>query len=660
MLPPTPFLSRESQGFMRVAQGARSRGEVAAPSRAEEFLHSAGANLYHFGEFVLDPASAELRCDGHIVRLQPQPLQILLTLLNHPGEVVTRDQLRALLWEEDTFVEFDDGLNHAVRRLRNALSDTSQVPRYIETIPRRGYRFISPVEIESPASSSQLPDENLITRSSALRHALGIAGAAAAVAVLTLAVVYGGSTGGIESLAVLPLANFSGDSQQEFFADGLTEELTTELARINSVRVISRTSAMRLKGTKLSLRQIGRELGVDAVVEGSVQSSGGRVRISTQLVQIASERHLWAETYEREWRDPLQVRTEVALQIASRVGKKIAPDEVPLAKQKAVQPLAYDAYLLGARLSNRGDDRSYKKSIHYFEEAIRLDPDFALAYAELAESHGMLAFDAGERDAHFEAAKAAASKALEIDPTLPEAQIGNADLHFYWDWDWTQCEGAFRTAAEKYPNSAHVQYHYGLCLFAFGRYDEAARYLERARLVDPLSPKINRTIGWLHGMAGRPQQAIDRLRQAVDMEPENAGGYYLLYWAYAKAGMESDSLAAYLRWQELSGDSQAHINSLQEAYRGGGLPAFEQQRRKILKAVLESLQKKPISELPGPVTLAARYTAIGDFDSAFKYLDQAYSDRNPRLTWIKSSFDWEPLHNDLRYQDLIRRMHVPE
>ncbi len=627
---------------------------------AEDFLRTANANLYRFGGFVLDPASAELQCNGNATRLQPQPLQILLTLLEHPGEVVSREQFRTLLWTEDTYVEFDDGLNHAIRRLRQALSDTAQVPQFIETIPRRGYRFISPVQIESPTPPTSLRDGNSTPSRASLYRVLLAVGACAVLGILAIAIIRSRSTGRIDSLAVLPLSNFSGDSQQEFFADGLTEELTTELARINSVRVISRTSAMRLKGAKLSLAQIGRELGVDAVVEGSVQSSGGRVRISAQLVHIASERHLWADSYEREWRDPLQVRGEVALQIAARIREKIAPAENPGPRQKAIQPLAYDAYLLGTRLSNRDDEPSYTKSIRYFEEAIRLDPTFALAYAELAESHGMLAFEAGARNGHFEAAKAAAAKALELDPTLPEAQIGDADLRFYWEWDWTQCEGAFRRTAEKYPNSAHVQYHYGLCLFVFGRYDEALRYMERARLVDPLSSRVNCGMGWLLGMMGRPQQAIDRLRKAVDMDPENATGYRFLSWAYDKAGMESNFIEADLQWRKLAGDSQSDIGRLEAAYREAGRPAFDQQRRKILKSRLESIQKKSLTELPGPISLAAEYAAIGDADAAFYYLDQAYSDRNPRLPWIKSSIAWEPLHNDPRYHNLIRRMNLPD
>ena len=607
---------------------------------------------------MLDPASAELRSNGNTTRLQPQPLQILLTLLEHPGEVVTREQFRSLLWAEDTYVEFDDGLNHAIRRLRGALHDTAQVPQFIETIPRRGYRFIARVDIES-SEPLLPPSEKPTSQRARLYRGLLVAGILAGLGILSIVLVHSRSTRRIESLAVLPLANFSGDSQQEFFADGLTEEVTTELARINSVRVISRTSAMRLKGTKLSLAQIGRELGVDAVVEGSVQSSGGRVRISAQLVHIESERHLWAESYEREWGSPLQVRSEVALQIASRIREKVAPDEGPSPRRETVQPLAYDAYLLGTRLSSRGDDTSFLRSIHYFEEAIRLDPNFALAYAELAESHAMLAFRAEARNQHLQAAIAAANRALELDPKLPEAQIGDADLRFYWYWDWTQCSGAFRSAAEKYPNSGHVQVHYGLCLFALGRYDEALRYLEQARLVDPLSPTLNRTIGRLLGMMGRPQQAIDCLLQAVDMEPEDASGYQLLSWAYSKAGRDAESVDAYLHGRKLAGDPQSDIDALQEAFRAGGRPAFDQQRNKMLKGKLELLRRKPKSQSPGPVQLASLCVAIGDADMALQYLEQAYSERNPRLTWIKSSIDWEPLHNDARYHNLIRRMNLP-
>jgi TolB-like protein/DNA-binding winged helix-turn-helix (wHTH) protein len=623
-------------------------------------LLSARTNLYRFGEFTLDPASGELRRNGNTVRLQPQPLQVLLALLGHPGQVVTREEFRSSLWTEDTNVEFDDGLNHAIRRLRDALSDTAQVPRYIETIPRRGYRLIPTVDVESPPPPAIPPGA---TSAGLWRRYRWFAVAAACIAIAaltTFGIMHRRSAAHINSLAVLPLANFSGDSDQEYFADGITEELTTELARIGTLRVISRTSAMRLKGTKLSLQQIGRELGVDAVVEGSVQRSGSRVRISAQLVQVATERHLWAETYERELQDVLHVRSDVARDIAARVRREVAPNEGARLAQNSVPAQAYDAFLIGTRLASRGDSQGFEESLRYFEEAIRLDPSFALAYAELSESHGMLAFMSGDRGDHFLKAKDAANKAFELDSSLPEARIGSADMLFYYEWDWTQCEGPFRQTAEKYPNSVEVQYHYGLCLFVLGRYDDALQYLERARRVDPLSPLINRVIGWLLGRMDRSQEAINQLLRARDLEPSNPVTYSLLSWAYERVGMEPESVTAYITSRKLAGDPEADIERLTHAYGNGGKRAFDVERRAILKLKLDSLLQKEKRESVKPLTIASLCASIGNADLAFHYLDRTYAERDPRLTWIKSGIQWEPLRADPRFHELVRRMGLPE
>ena len=622
---------------------------------------AARPDLYRFGEFTFEPTSGELRRNGNTLRLQPQPLQVLLALLSHPGQVITREEFRNSLWAENTNVEFDDGLNHAIRRLRDALHDTAQVPRYIETIPRRGYRFIPPVDVIFPSQPAALATAADLPAVPHRYRWLGMVIATAAVAVVTAyLMVHRHSAVRIDSLAVLPLVNFSGDGDQEYFADGLTEELTTELARIRSLRVISRTSAMRLKGTKLSLREIGDQLGVDAVVEGSVQRSGRRVRISAQLVQVATERHLWAETYERELQDVLHVRSEVARDIASQVRQQVMPQESARASQNSISPEAYDAFLMGTRLSSRGDDASYEKSIRYFEDAVGRDPSFALAYAELAESHGMLAFNAGERGEHYRRANAAITKALELDPTLPEAQDGTADLLFYWDWDWKQCEGAFRSLAEQYPNSAHVQYHYGLCLFVFGRFDDALRYLERAHRIDPLSPQIDRTIGWLLGMMGRNQEAIEPLLRAKDLEPSNPVTYALLSWAYERAGKESDAVNAYVTSRTLAGDPEAEIEGISSAYRSGGQHAFEDARRAMLKLKLDNLLKQEKRAGVEPLTIASLCASSGNADLAFRYLEKAYAERNPRLAWIKTGLQWEPLHDDPRFPALVRRMGFPE
>lgn len=621
---------------------------------------AARINLYRFGEFTFDPASGELRRNGNTVRLQPQPLQVLLTLVCRPGQVVTREEFRNTLWTEGTNVEFDDGLNHAIRRLRDALSDTAQVPRYIETIPRRGYRLIPPVDLQSPAPPA-IPPAATSAGSWRRDRWIAVAAACAAIGILTtFGFMHRRSNARVTSLAVLPLTNFSGDSDQEYFADGITEELTTELSRIESLRVISRTSAMRMKGTKLSLRQIGNELGVDAVVEGSVQRSGSRVRISAQLVQVATERHLWAETYERELQDVLHVRSEVARDIASSVRREVAPEQNARLTQNTIPAEAYDAFLIGTRLASRGDNEGFEGSIPYFEKAIQMDPTFALAYAELSESHGMLAFLAGERGDHFLKAKKAVNKAFELDSTLPEAQIGTADMLFYYEWDWTRCDGAFRPTAEKYPNSVEVQYHYGLCLFVLGRYDDALQYLERARRVDPLSPLINRVIGWLLGRMGRSQEAIDQLLRARDLEPSNPVTYSLLSWAYERVGRESESVTTYITSRKLAGDPEADLERLTRAYGSGGKRKFVDERRAILNLKLDGLLQKEKRESVKPLTIASLCASIGNADLAFQYLDHAFAERDPRLTWIKSGIQWEPLQADPRLHALVRRMGLPE
>jgi TolB-like protein/DNA-binding winged helix-turn-helix (wHTH) protein/Tfp pilus assembly protein PilF len=607
---------------------------------------------------VLDVAAGELRVSEKSLRLQPQPLQVLLALLQQPGKVVTRDELRASLWPDDTYGAFDDGLNHAIRRLREALGDTAQVPRYIETVPRRGYRLIAKVEVEAPTPTTP----PLETERSRRRLWLAFAAAfAVALVLIAVASIYRRPSARIESVAVLPLANYSGDAAQDYFSDGITDELTTELARIKSLRVISRTSAMQMKGTKLSLQEIGRQLGVDAVIEGSVQRAGNHVRITAQLVTVGGERHLWAETYEREFGDVLHVRSEVAREIAAAVRHEIAPAQAAGFAASTVSPEAYDAYLMGKRLADRGEAEGFEKSIPYFEQAIRLDPSFAIAYTELAESHAMLAYAKEARDDHFTKANAFAKKADELEPNLPEAQIGYADLLFYWEWDWSQCDGGFGDVAKKYPYSSQVQYHYGLCLFVLGRQDEALLHLESARLADPLSPIILRWIGLVLGEMGRNQEAVAILLKARDLEPDSPAAYSVLSWAFDRANREQDSIDAYIKTVRLAGGSQSEIDALDRAYRSGGKLAFEQQRMRIAKAKLEStLRAIKKNKPPAPMTMAYLCVAAGETDLAFRYLNKAYDEHSPRLVWIKSSNMWQPLRRDPRFHALVQRMGLPD
>lgn len=617
---------------------------------------------YRVGKFHLNAESGELLGGYGSVRLQPQPLQVLLHLLDRPGRVVTREEFQSLLWPGDTYVEFNDGLNHAIRRLRSALGDTAEVPRYIETIPRRGYRFIAEVETDALAQPDLIAEPLPSTIPGRSRRRWRIA----VLFVVTLALAFGlsyairqkRSVTKIQSLAVLPLANFSGDPEQEHFADAITEELTTELSRIKSLRVISRTSSMRLKGTKLSLQEIGRELGVDAVVEGSVQRSGDRVRISAQLVRVSNERHLWAESYERSLKDILQVRSEVSSRIAAQVRAEISPPEPASVEGKAVAPEAYDSYLIGMRFFDEGTIQGYEKSIAYLEEATRQDPNYALAYAQLAEAHAMVAVRRPPDHASYIQAMASSRKAMELDPTLPEAQIREADLKFYWDWDWPQCEGPFRRAALDAIGSSDVQSHYGLCLEVLGRYKEALPYMENARRIDPLSTMVNKSLARLLTRNGQTEKGFEYLNKAKDLDPNDAGLYDILAWIHEQQGRQTEAIEACIRAGILRGDlPEDSEEELTKAFRVGGIAAFEQEHRKLLKMRIEALKHQADTS---PLSMAALYVKTGNFDEAFRWLDKAYEHRIPLLVWLKSGIAWEPLRKDPRYQALLRRMKMPE
>ncbi len=625
---------------------------------------SAHPTCYRFGAFHLDAESGELQGNGGSVRLQPQPLQVLLELLRHPGRIVTREDFQASLWPGNTYVEFDDGLNHAIRRLRIALGDTAEVARYIETIPRRGYRFVAAVETQAPAPREAVPGPAVESRP-AMSGRLWwmVVAATTLVAALTIGFFYTlrrrPTEASIEALAVLPFANFSSDPEQEHLADAITEEITTDLSRIKTTRVISRTSAMRMKGTKLSLREIGRELGVDAVVEGSVQRAGDRVRIAAQLVRVQSERHLWAEAYERSLKDILLVRSEVSADIASHVRAEVAPHEPPPAKGRAAAPEAYDSYLIGMRFFDEGTMTGYKKSIPYFEEATEKDPDYALAYAELAEAHAMIAFLDPSDSTHFGQAQAAARKAMEIDPTLPEAQIREADLKLYWGWDWSQCDGPMRQAAQEGTGSSDAQSHYALCLEVLGRYQEALPYAENARRIDPLSGPGNRTLGRLLARNGQAEKGLEYLYKAKDLDPNNAATYEILAWSYDKQNRQREAVEARIRAGRLRDDlPEGSEEALTNAFNAGGIAAFEQEQRKFLRKRIESLKQQP--DTP-PLRLAALYVKTGDFNEAFYWLEKGFQQQHtPILVWLKSGIAWEPLRKDPRYHALLSKMKMPE
>ena len=553
----------------------------------------ASRRVAQFGPFEVDLQAGQLRKNGRKVKLQDQPFQILACLLERAGEVVTREELQQKLWPVDTFTDFDHGLNNAINRLREALSDSADRPRYIETLPRRGYRFIAMVDIESgPAPSGIPPQERLPNgettatqelpqgvpqqtqgddgspfggatnlvgpiREPLLRRNWGFR-LAAMSAMLLVGVAVGwfvlhetsrprgqASAGRVGSLAVLPLENLSGDKEQDYFADGMTDELITNLGKISALRVISRTSVMQYRGAKKPLPEIARELNVDALVEGTVLRSGERVRITAQLVGVNPEKHLWAESYERDLRDVLALQDEVALDIANRIQVKLTSrEQASLLNARPVDPAAHSAYLRGVYFWNKRTEQDLEKSIEYFHQAVQRDPRYALPYAGLANAYNFLGSSHLFPREAYPKAYAAALRALELDETLGEAHAALGYYKAAYEWDLLGADRELQRAIELNPGYAlaHV-WRADSVLSKLERHAEALAELDRARELDPTSLMVSDQRGWVLYMARRYNEAIEQFHKTLELEPRFAHAHCWLGRAYLQKGMVQEGLA---------------------------------------------------------------------------------------------------------------------
>src|SRR5579864_2077356 len=494
-------------------------------------LPVASTRIVRFGVFEVDLKACELRKHGFRIKLAEQPFQVLAFLLERPGEIVTREELRDRLWPGDTFVDFDHGLNNAVMRVREVLLDSSEHPRYVETVPRRGYRFVAPVEetsvpppvpatIEleggstSPASAASKPalahtisEHPGVPRWFTSRLAAAIAIVVVGLAALLVFTIHArniatnqANAARSTSLVVLPLENLSGDKDQDYFADGMTDELIANLAKIRSLHVISRSTAMAYKGTRKPLSAIAQELNVDAVVEGTVLRVGDRVRITAELVQVSTDHHLWADTYESQIGDVLALQNRVSSAIVDQIRINLSPaDKERLAQKPSISPEAYEEYLKGRYYWNKRSADGFAKAIKHFEEATRWDPQYALAYAGLADCYGIIGATIYGTVPTAEAApkaRAAAVRALEIDPTLAEAETSLATAKFNYDWDWTGAAEGFRRAIQLDPSYSTAYQRYSLYLTAMGKFDDSFEQIKKARELQPLSISINTSIGW--------------------------------------------------------------------------------------------------------------------------------------------------------------------
>jgi TolB-like protein/DNA-binding winged helix-turn-helix (wHTH) protein/Tfp pilus assembly protein PilF len=620
--------------------------------------------MMRFGVFELDPVAGELRRAGVRIRLPEQSLRILVMLLERPGTVVTREELRHGLWPDGTFVEFDHSLNAAINRLRAALGDAAENPRFVETLAHRGYRFIATVGDSPGLAETQLSPRTATARETEVRKLVPrtvVMAGFSIVLVLTLLFalnvdgwrerLLGTRSHTIRSIAVLPLENLSGDTEQEYFADGMTEELITQLGRMGDLRVVSRTSVNRYKHTKKSLQEIARELGVDALVEGAVEHSGDHIRVTANLVQAFPERHLWAESYERDLRDVLVLQGDIARAIAREIRVEVTPQEkARLSVYRPVDPEAHEAYLKGLYFWNQRTEEGLNRGLDYFHKAIELDPNYPHGYAGLADSYAVLGYRGylAPQEA-FPKAKAAALKALELDDGLADAHTSLAAVTEIYDHDWAGAEKEFKRAIELNPGYANAHHWYALHLDEMGRMDESIAEIKRALELDPLSMIINVNLAALLYYARRYDQAIEQIHRALEIDPNFHLAHAMLGMVYEQKGMNREAIAEYEKSVKSSeGNSFRPSGTLGRAY------ALAGRRNEALK-IVEELQALSKRRYVAPRGIADIYIALGDKDQAFAWLEKevfaGYGLRtDPRF---------DSLRSDPRFQALLRRTGLP-
>lgn len=693
---------------------AQYRAGRQSRSRMDRSLSS--PDKVRFGVFELDLRAGELRKQGVRIRLQDQPLLILQALLERPGEIVTSEELKAKIWPEGTFVDFDHGLHSAMKRLRDALGDSADTPRFIETLARRGYRFIAPVDLpERPSPVMPVPIEPSPVAESKdggefrpprVPRKVALAGMMALAAIFFIGFAF--NVGGLRdlllgkasaksyrSLAVLPLANLSSDPAQDYFADQMTDELITQFSNLGDLKVISRTSVMRYKGTKMSLPQIAQELGVDAIVEGAVQRSGPRVRITAQLVDAATDKHLWAKDYDRDLSDVLLLQSEVARDIARTTQVQLTPQQQKRL-QKEIRPVipdAYESYLLGRYYWNKRTADGLKKAGDFFEQAIAKDPNYALAYSGLSDYYAFLTLVGGPeimppREAMAKA-KTAAVKSLALDDSLAEAHASMGHVLHNYDWDWAGAEREFKRAIELNPNYSIAHHWYAHELMQLGRVQEGLEEARHAKELDPLSLFVNNGLARQYYLSRQNDQAIAQCRKALEIDPGYLPAHIQLGLAFEQKGMFSEAISEFEQAREQAGNyavtgeenvsarntppvpPQSSISSrpralssrsrppavdlpvvhamLGHAYAKSGRRAEAQNELHVLGVLAQTRYVAPSYQ-------AIVYIGLGDKDQAFTWLDRSYQDRSEHMLYLKMEPLVDPLRNDERFASLLKRV----
>src|SRR5579863_6104026 len=626
------------------------------------------------GLFEIDFGCGEVRKEGRKVPLQEQPFRVLAILLERPGEIVTREQLHARLWPADTYVGFDEGLNTAIRKLRVAFGDSAENPRFIETLPRRGYRFIAPVTFTAPITKEEpaaaeapqislpraTPQRTFPVKTLAVTALLVFA--LLVIAIPRMRRLAWGSvsrsaqppiSGTIRSLAVLPLENLSNEPAQDYFADGMTDQLITDLGQIKALRVISRTSAMQYKGVHKPIAQIARELNVDAVVEGTVLKSGSQVRITAQLIQAPLDRHVWARSYDGDLHDILRLQKDVASAVAQEIKVALTPQEQVLLKSaRPVDPEAYEDYMQGRYFWNKRDGGAMERAIEYFQKAISIDSNYAPAYAGLAQTYVLMAGNTGPKDEFVAAGTKAAKQALLIDPNLSEAHTALA-LLYGREYNFADEEKEFKLAVALDPNYATAHHWYGEGYLApMGHFEEANSEMQQAMALDPRSRIIATDWGVILFFERRYDEAYQQLSKVIAMDSGFSEAYLFRGKVLLQQGKYREAIADLEIAHRINDGSQTILPTLGYAY---GLSGDRAKANAQLHSLLAESRHKYVS----PWAIGSVYLGIGDKSHALDWFEKAVNERSADMLAARVTPEFDPLRDEPRFKALVSAMKLP-
>jgi len=604
-----------------------------------------------FESFELNLRSGELRQNGATVKLQPQPAKVLALLVGRAGQVISREELTTQVWGSETFVDFEHGLNFAIRQIRAALGDDVDRPSFIETLPKRGYRFIAPLVEAAPETSISLPSPRL---SAKIPIAIG------SVALLLIgATVYLWLARPKSQLAqrpivlaVLPFDDLS-SNPQAFLVDGLTEEMVARVTEISPehLKVIARTSAMQYERTKKSARQIGEDLGADYVLENSIRHEDGRVRITSQLVRTADQTHLWAENYDRDMRQLLPLESEVTSDIAEQIQRQLLPKVTVNrpANGRPVDPEAHELYLKGRYAFNQRSRESLQQSVAYFQQAVAKQPDYAVAYAGLADAYNLTAYYGFDPTLEsWSQARIASSKALQLDNSLGAAHAALAYTEFLSQEDWPTAEKEFRRALELDDNYVPAHHWYAFYLAATGRMDESLNQMRYAEKLDPLSAPVHAGLAYMYYFARDYEQAIQQAKVALQLNSNSIAAHAVIGWTYIEQKKYPDAIQELQTAEKLSSGSTPYLCALARAYALSG----NLREAKTMLGQLETMQKS----LRGAGTgIAATYVALGNSEEALKWLEHT-APGDFQANWLRVDPAFDPVRQNSRFVALVSRV----